>query len=73
MVVEIALRLQQLHADVDVLILLLQVVLDEHCLQDDLRVSVRCIEAHLVIKYHDCVGVEYIGALQRHDLSLVAL
>ena len=40
MVVEIALRLKQLHADVDVLILLLQVVLDEHCLQDDLCVSV---------------------------------
>ena len=40
MVVEIALRLKQLHANVDVLILLLQVVLDEHCLQDDLCVSV---------------------------------
>ena len=49
MVIEVALRFQKLHTNVDIRVVLEQIVLDEHRLQDYLGVGMRSIKAHLVI------------------------
>ena len=73
MVVQVALRLHQLHADVHVLVHLQEVVLDEHGLEDDLGVGVRGIETELVVQDHHGVGIDNVSSPQRLPVPLVAL
>ena len=73
MIVKIALRLHQLHANVDVLVLLEKGVLDEHGLQDNFRVGVGRIRTQLVIKDHDGIGTINVCPFESCLIAMVSL
>ena len=72
MIIEVGFRLEELHADVDILVMLLHEILDEHRLENYLGIRMGRIEAHLVVEDHDSLRIEDIGSLQSNCVSLVA-
>ena len=71
-VIQITLWFEQLHADVDILVRLLKVVLNEHSLKDDLCVSLTCIEAQLIIEDHYCFSIVNVSSSERFFLLLIS-
>ena len=71
-VIQVTLWLEQLHADVDILVRLLKVVLNEHSLKDDLCVSLTCIEAQLIIEDHYCFSIVNVSTSERFFLLLIS-